>query len=149
MKKLLVSWTVGGILCASNAQETFQVTVVLAATNDPTAVFASGTLQLTGNARLVLNNYAAWGAIAPKDTDRDGIPDYLDACPNTAPGAVINAEGCSIEQIAPCASPWRNHGEYVNRVKAVTEEFARAGLITEDQRRGLSIQAAHSGCGRQ
>ena len=88
------------------------------------------------------------GQILPADTDGDGVPDYLDACPNTAPGEIINAGGCSIEQLAPRDGPWRNHGEFVNRVKQVTADFLRAGLITEGQRRILFNQAAQSGCGK-
>ncbi len=30
------------------------------------------------------------------DTDNDGVPNYLDLCPNTAAGAVINENGCEI-----------------------------------------------------
>ena len=89
----------------------------------------------------------ALGDIAPVDTDRDGVPDYRDTCLNTQSGEVVNASGCSIAQLAPCAGPWKNHGEYVNRVREVTSDFVRAGLITEDQRRTLLNQAAQSGCG--
>ena len=85
--------------------------------------------------------------IIPLDTDHDGIPDYRDGCTNTPPGTVVNASGCSIEQLAPCEGPWRNHGEYVNRVKAVSADFVKAGLITEAQRRVFLNQAAQSGCG--
>ncbi|HEU0009225.1 MAG TPA: thrombospondin type 3 repeat-containing protein [Verrucomicrobiae bacterium] len=89
----------------------------------------------------------AQGDILPVDTDGDNVPDYLDACPETPSGALVNTNGCSIEQLAPCAGPWKSHGEYVNRVKEVTSDFARAGLITEAQRRALLNQAAQSGCG--
>ncbi|WP_296509936.1 thrombospondin type 3 repeat-containing protein [Rhodoferax sp.] len=30
----------------------------------------------------------------PSDTDGDGIPDYLDECPNTPPGRLVNSKGC-------------------------------------------------------
>jgi hypothetical protein len=95
----------------------------------------------------IIHGNAAQGGISPTDTDHDGIPDFRDACPNTPPAAVVNAGGCSIEQLAPCAGQWKNHGEYVISVKQVTSDFARAGLITEAQRRALLIQAAQSGCG--
>ncbi len=87
--------------------------------------------------------------IIPLDSDHDGIPDFRDACAGTAPGSVVNANGCSIEQLAPCAGPWLNHGEYVNRVKTVSSDFVKAGLITEEQGRVLLNQAAQSGCGRR
>jgi acetyl esterase/lipase len=42
------------------------------------------------------------GRILPVDTDNDGVSDYLDACPDTPAGSVINDHGCSIEQLCPC-----------------------------------------------
>ncbi len=33
----------------------------------------------------------------PLDTDRDGIPDYVDRCPNTPPGVRVNSEGCPVD----------------------------------------------------
>ena len=32
------------------------------------------------------------------DSDRDGIPDTQDACPNTAAGATVNSKGCGLAQ---------------------------------------------------
>jgi len=92
---------------------------------------------------------AAWAGILPIDSDHDGIPDFLDFCPDTAAGSVVNSHGCGIEQLAPCAGPWRNHGDYVNRVKAVSADFVKAGLITETQRRLLANQATQSRCGQR
>jgi len=34
------------------------------------------------------------------DSDGDGVPDDMDKCPNTAPGAKVNAYGCSADQVA-------------------------------------------------
>ena len=34
----------------------------------------------------------------PPDSDGDGVADDFDQCPNTAPGAVVDAHGCSAEQ---------------------------------------------------
>ena len=76
------------------------------------------------------------------------MADYLDACPDTPPGAVVNASGCSIEQLVPCNGPWRNHGDYLNRLKQVTSDFVQAGLISEAQRQTLVNRAAQSNCGR-
>jgi len=36
------------------------------------------------------------------DSDGDGVPDCRDECPDTAPGAVVDERGCSIEQLVPC-----------------------------------------------
>ncbi len=87
------------------------------------------------------------GQIRPIDSDQDGVPDYLDECPNTPAGEVVDAEGCSIEQLCPCEASWKNHIAYVKCVKMVTAHFKRAGLITEVQERTLFKEAKSSGCG--
>jgi OOP family OmpA-OmpF porin len=33
----------------------------------------------------------------PLDSDGDGVPDYLDECPNTPAGAPVNAQGCPLD----------------------------------------------------
>ncbi len=33
---------------------------------------------------------------APRDSDHDGVPDYLDKCPGTPPGTRVDAQGCRI-----------------------------------------------------
>ncbi|MFB5628078.1 MAG: hypothetical protein ACE5R5_07770, partial [Nitrosarchaeum sp.] len=38
------------------------------------------------------------------DTDGDGIPNLLDNCIDTQPGALVNTNGCSPEQIRPPTS---------------------------------------------
>lgn len=32
----------------------------------------------------------------PLDGDNDGVPNSQDLCPNTAPGAIVNEDGCGI-----------------------------------------------------
>ena len=88
------------------------------------------------------------GQILPVDSDHDGVPDYRDLCPDTPPGAIVNADGCSIDQLCPCDGPWKNHGEYVNALKDVSATFLQAGLITEEERQALVRQAAASDCGK-
>jgi OOP family OmpA-OmpF porin len=34
----------------------------------------------------------------PLDSDHDGVPDFLDKCPNTPAGAAVDKDGCSSEQ---------------------------------------------------
>lgn len=36
------------------------------------------------------------GTGCPLDSDRDGVPDYLDLCPGTPPGVPVNEQGCPI-----------------------------------------------------
>jgi len=87
------------------------------------------------------------------DADADGIPDSLDLCPGTPAGAIVDAHGCSIDQLAPCSGPasgatWRNHGQYVSAVAEAVEAFLAQGLISEEQADAIASLAAQSNCGR-
>jgi hypothetical protein len=82
------------------------------------------------------------------DTDRDGLPDYLDHCAGTPSGAPVDRYGCSIEQLCPRNGPWRNHGEYLNHLTAVSTSFVEAGLITDRERRAILVGGAKSAAGR-
>jgi hypothetical protein len=83
------------------------------------------------------------------DADSDGVADDRDRCSNTAAGAIVNADGCSIAQLCPCDTPWRNHAEYVRCVMRRAWEFYREGLINADQRRAITRAAVDSSCGRR
>ena len=90
--------------------------------------------------------------IGPPDQDFDGVPDALDECPDTPPCTIVDAQGCSIDQLVPCEGPatggtWRNHGAYVSAVAHVANAFRAQGLITESQRTEIIVQAAQSDCG--
>lgn len=41
-------------------------------------------------------NFGQWPPPAP-DSDRDGVPDEFDHCPNTPPGVTVNAKGCPLD----------------------------------------------------
>ena len=87
------------------------------------------------------------------DADADGFPDSQDACPNTPPGSIVNAQGCSIDQLVPCAGPasggtWKNHGQYVSTVTHVVQQFVAQGLITRAEKGQIVSQAARSNCGK-
>jgi hypothetical protein len=65
----------------------------------------------------------------------------------------VDANGCSIEQLAPCSGPasggnWKNHGQYVSTVAHTTEAFVAEGLISEQQAEEIVSQAAQSNCGK-
>ncbi len=95
---------------------------------------------------------AAFSLSGETDADCDEVGDSLDLCPNTPSGTIVNADGCSIEQLAPCAGPapgvsWKNHGEYVGAVAQAAESFLEAGLISADQKDAIVVQAAQSACG--
>jgi len=83
------------------------------------------------------------------DTDQDGVPDYLDECPETPLASVVSDSGCSIEQLCPCNGAWKNHGQYLKRLLTVTGEFLDDSLITEAERSALLLEAAKSDCGKR
>ena len=56
--------------------------------NQPTSVS-----QMMGNQKVV-----GWDD-HKTDTDKDGVPDYLDKCPNTPKGVKVNFEGCPILKV--------------------------------------------------
>jgi hypothetical protein len=95
---------------------------------------------------------AAFSLSGETDADGDGVADSSDLCPGTPAGSIVDANGCSIEQIAPCSGPasggtWKNHGQYVSAVSQAAEAFLAQGLITADQEDEIIAQAAHSRCG--
>ncbi len=104
------------------------------ATNSGTAVFQN--IRITG-----------------PDSDFDGVPDDVDQCPNTPLCTLVDAQGCSIDQLAPCEGPrvggvWKNHGHYVAAVAHAVHEFLTQGLISESQAGEIVSEAARSDCGR-
>jgi hypothetical protein len=95
---------------------------------------------------------AAFSLIGETDEDGDGVPDSLDLCPGTPAGAIVDINGCSIEQLAPCSGPasggtWKNHGQYVSSVAQVVESFLAQGLLSEAQANAIVSEAAKSDCG--
>jgi len=95
---------------------------------------------------------AAFSLSGETDADADGVADSLDLCPGTPADAIVDANGCSIDQIAPCNGPasggtWKNHGQYISAVAQATEAFLAQGLISADQADEIVAQAAGSNCG--
>ena len=76
--------------------------------------------------------------------DGDGVCAPADVCPSTAPGAVVDADGCAIADRAPCAGDWRNHGAYVSAVAAAAAAFVDQGPAVGP----IVRDAARSTCGR-
>ena len=95
---------------------------------------------------------AAFSLAGETDADGDGVADSLDLCPGTLAGAIVDKNGCSIAQLAPCSGPasggtWKNHGQYVSTVAHAVEAFLAQDLISEDQAEEIVSQAAQSDCG--
>jgi hypothetical protein len=80
----------------------------------------------------------------PDDCDHDGVPNSQDECAETPLGSVINAQGCSIAQLCPCAM--ESHDEYVTCVRDAARAFQQAGLISNSQRRQLVENARAASC---
>lgn len=90
--------------------------------------------------------------LAGPDQDFDGIVDSADACPNTPLCTLVDASGCSLDQLAPCDGPasggtWKNHGQYVAAVAQAVNEFLAQGLIDQTQADAILSAAGQSPCG--
>ncbi|WP_390625307.1 alpha-amylase family glycosyl hydrolase [Microbulbifer agarilyticus] len=78
-------------------------------------VSASGWTQIVvnGNSSAVVSVTTDLGAncgeVEP-DSDGDGVPDSIDQCPNTPPGATVDADGCEV--VTPPLSDFRNRSMY-------------------------------------
>ncbi|HYV28918.1 MAG TPA: hypothetical protein VFA77_15390 [Candidatus Eisenbacteria bacterium] len=95
---------------------------------------------------------AAFSLSGETDEDGDGVADSADLCPGTPAGTVVDASGCSIDQIAPCSGPasggtWKNHGQYVSSVAHAAEAFLAQGLISAEQAEKIVAEAGQSNCG--
>jgi hypothetical protein len=90
--------------------------------------------------------------VGASDQDFDGVADSDDTCPNTPPCTLVDSQGCSIGQLAPCAGPasggtWKNHGQYVAAAAQAVNEFLALGLISQSQADALLSAAGQSTCG--
>lgn len=88
-------------------------------------------------------------AAEPPDCDEDGIPNAEDLCPDTPLGSVVDADGCSIEQVCPCEGPWRNHHEYVKCVTKQASKLKKERKIDGRERQAIVEEAKHSDCGNR
>jgi hypothetical protein len=96
---------------------------------------------------------ASFSLSGETDADGDGVGDSLDQCPDTAAEDVVNAQGCSIDQLVPCGGPvsggtWKNHGKYVSAVAHVSQMFVNQGLISGAEKGQIVSEAARSSCGK-
>ena len=102
----------------------------------------------TNSGKAVFQNISITGP----DSDFDGVPDAADECPNTPLCTPVNSDGCSIDQLAPCAGPasggtWKNHGQYVSAVAQAVAGFLAQGVISQAQADAIVSAAGQSPCG--
>jgi hypothetical protein len=126
---------------AAGSQLDFAVGLGFITTN----IYDSNYYDSTGVSALITQ-------VPAPDSDGDGITNARDDCPNTAPGAPVNATGCSIDQLVPCAGPasggiWRNRGHFLAARLRVIQQFHREGLVDRDQVKVLIRAAVQSDCG--
>jgi len=81
------------------------------------------------------------------DCDGDGVANKDDLCADTLPGAAVDANGCSIEQLCPCSGPWKDHKEYIRAVREQAFRFWKEGRIRVAERNSIVRQAEQSSCG--
>ncbi len=121
---------------------------------DGTAI--GGFFQIVNSPTIATNSgLAAFQniRIGEPDQDFDGVPDAVDVCTNTPPCTLVDAQGCSIDQLVPCDGPasggtWKNHGQYVAAVAKAVKEFREHGLISPSQAGAMVAAAAQSSCGK-
>jgi hypothetical protein len=86
-------------------------------------------------------------ACADADADGDDVPNAEVACPNTPAEAIVNADGCPIEQLCPCDAPWKHHIHYGLCVTKRTVHFVKEGLISKRDGVRILAEAVRSSCG--
>ena len=86
---------------------------------------------------------------AEEDDDHDGVANAVDKCLFSAPGEVVDQTGCSIADLCPCESDWKNHRTYTRCVAHATEDFRATDLMTEAERETVVAAAKQSVCGRK
>ncbi len=122
-------------------------------------VITNATTLTPNEVKAVLNGFGSTVFYSPNtgvttayivvlDSDGDGVLDSEDLCPDTPGGSLVNSDGCSIDQLAPCDGGWKNHGEFVRHFRTVTAAFEAVGLITTKQTRELDKACAQADCGK-
>lgn len=109
---------------------------------------------------LGLAPFGAGGSRAQEvaDTDLDGVPDDIDACPTSildtsvvidgCDSGVLNtvfSTGCTLSDlIGQCAAKAKNHGKFVSCVTKVTNALKRSKAITGKQKGAIQSCAAQA-----
>jgi len=70
------------------------------------------------------------GNVCDSDDDGDGVLDAVDSCRSSAAGEPVNPDGCTIADLCPCATNWRNQFAYLGCVTNTVNEFVSEGWIS-------------------
>lgn len=120
---------------------------------DPGNPDGDGVCTSADNCELVFNADQAdldgdgQGDACDDDADDDGVPDEVDECLDEEVGGLVDATGCSLEQLCPCDADWKNHGAYVRCVAHATGDLVAAGAISGREKGALVAEAGASECG--
>lgn len=111
----------------------------------PGKIVLSGSLQV-----LAFEGMAPVEVIStlPPDADQDGVADALDQCPDTEPGAIVDAAGCSLPQVCSCSDD-NSQNRYLKCIRKTAKRFQRSGLIDQQQRKQVIKQARLRGCAKR
>ncbi len=110
--------------------------------------FAGVTLGMDGNLYGTVARTIFRVALPGGDTDSDGVPNDADECADTPTGAIVNADGCSLDQLVPCAGS-ENHGHYLSALAVQLAEFVSQGRFSLEQAHDIFTAAAQSNCGKK
>ena len=64
-----------------------------------------------------------------KDDDGDGVPNYLDKCPNTPPNTKVDAAGCPIKPLVLQGVTFKTNEAVLTPESYVTLDQVAAGLV--------------------
>jgi DNA-binding beta-propeller fold protein YncE len=84
--------------------------------------FGSAQLVLSASTPVLPLHAVGRVQIASADADLDGVADDADACPGTLAGELVDAAGCAVAQVCPCAD-FNSHGKYVKCVNRAARRF--------------------------
>jgi hypothetical protein len=108
-----------------------------------------GVLNGDDNCPIVSN---ADGQGDEGDADLDGVGNACDVCVDTTAGAVVDNDGCSLDQHCPCdqdpdGNPWASHGKYYRCYGDEVFRFRLLHLITAEDADLLKMAARANDCG--
>jgi hypothetical protein len=97
-------------------------------------------------------------SVRESDIDGDGVPNSQDNCPNSILNSTVVIDGCNtgvpnymtpkgctiLDKIRQCATNARNHGQFVTCVNDLTNDLARTGILTSQQKSKIQKCATQS-----